>query len=279
MTLDYESEIFQVFARYENHITWMRFLDVTAASLGHSSDGRMRRPDELPLSPDVKNSDPPYTGSNGKDGLPFKTNWLGSALGVNTVTGLPIPVMHLTNNEEFRNAMWGRMWFQGSKDYVKALLKSAAERLKSKPEHTFVQVGLVKYHPASFRLGEYRDERQGGVWTSTNEWMPFDDVCGAFDDELYPEVDKGWYDVGFPTDDLDEDFGKEDEKDDEQDGDDQSGEEEQQPEEGEVDGDFDEGLQEASEDEQSEAFPFAETVETADAVERRRRRRRSARFV
>jgi hypothetical protein len=283
MTLDYESEMFQVFARYENHITWRRFRDTTPASLSHSSDGRMPRPDELRLSPDVKTSDPPYTGSNGKDGLPYRIDWTGSALGINTVTGLPIPVMHLTNNEAFRDAMWKRMWFQGSKDYGRRLLHAAGQRLKSKPEHTFVQVGLVKYHPASFRLSEYRDERVGGVWTSTNEWMPFDDVCGAFDEQLYPEgVEKGWYDVGFPTPELDDSADEEKNGDDEEkkegEGEEQQGEEEHV--DGEVDGDFGEGLEEAAEDQDVEAFPFAEEVEAAEAAaERRRRRRRGSRFV
>jgi hypothetical protein len=271
MALDYESELFQVFARYENHITWRRFKDLTPASLSHSSDGRMPRPDELRLSPDVKSSDPPYTGSNGKDGLPFRTDWTGSTLGINTVTGLPIPVMHLPLDEGYRNALWNRMWFQGSKEYGQKMLHAAAERLKSKPEHTFVQVGLIKYHPASFRLGEYRDERVGGVWTSTNEWMSFDDVCGDFDAELYPEdVEKGWFDVGYPTPELDE-SADEDHKDD-------GGEEHKDDEEkvdGEVDGDFGEGIDEAAEDQDVEAFPFAEVV---DFEERRRRRRRGSRL-
>jgi hypothetical protein len=287
ITLDYESELFQVFARYENHITFMRHQDTTPASLSHSSDGRMPRPDELRLSPDVKKSDPPYTGSNGKDGLPFRTDWVKSILGVNTVTGLPIPVMHLTNNEQFRDAMWGRMWFQGSKDYGKRLFKAAAERLKAKPEHTFVQVGSIKYHPASFRLSEYRDERQGGVWTSTNEWMPFDDVCGDFDDALYPEYDKGWFDVGFPTDELDESFDADKDKGDDkkEDGYDQENQDEQSDDEeqhvdGEIPGDFGLAAGEKPEDEQEEAFPFAETVETiVESGEKRRRRRRSSGIV
>lgn len=201
MTVDYESELFQVVAGYENHLTWMRFNDTTPGSRQHG-DGRMQRLDELPLAADVKQSDPPFTGSNGKDGLPFRESWPTIPLGINAITGRPFPVMHMTSSKGLRNTWWHKMWYVGSKEYSDKLADAAIGRVKSKNEHIFASINTIKYRPSALRLHEYNDERLGGAWTPQREFIPFQDVCEDFDDALYIEENKGWYDVGFPSESL-----------------------------------------------------------------------------
>lgn len=180
VTLDYESDVFQTSAYYTEYLTWMSFNHSTPSA--EKVGGNLKRIDQFVLMDDVLRSSPRFPTENVGGHMPTAKGWQDMMLGTNVITQQVFPVLHMTNEKRFRELWWPRMWFH---PHARALLESA-ERKSALGSGIIAKVdGVSHVISAKDKVGQEGQGNSPGVWTERSEFLYWENVCGAYQGELF----------------------------------------------------------------------------------------------
>jgi hypothetical protein len=182
LTLDYESDVFQTSAYYTEYLTWMSFNHST--TVGGQEGGMMKRIDQIVLTEDVARSRLPFGTEKMKGSVPTGKGWEDMMLGTNVITQLAFPLLHITNEKKYRELWYRKMWFY---PHAEALLE-AAKRAAAKPDsetRTIADVRGTAYVGAKGSVEDDNKTNGLGVWTDRNTYLPWDDLCSVYHNDLF----------------------------------------------------------------------------------------------
>jgi hypothetical protein len=182
VAIDYDSDAFQTSAYYIEYLTWMSFNHSTT-SLGQER-GSLTRMDQMVLTDDVLHSRPPFAIKNVDKSVPKGKGWKDMMLGTNVITQQAFPLLHITNEKKYRTIWWDRMWFH---PHAKALFEAAKESAaKLNPDTKIVAEARGTSYVGAKGLAD-RDGKADrlGVWTDRSKFLPWDDVCSGYDEDIF----------------------------------------------------------------------------------------------
>jgi hypothetical protein len=185
--LDYASSIFQVMNNSAEDIRFVKFdhpsVIASPSKLSASSfKNPIHLPPDLSLTPppfsqhevSTPNPDPPITAL---DNIEDKnTPWSDVELATNVIVpGSSVPAsLNFHGSESLISQIWEKMWFY---KHARALMR---QYIRS-PD------GPIAAEAAAAGGDRWWDLRggKGGVWTDRGEWLEWNEVCGAFDEEVF----------------------------------------------------------------------------------------------
>lgn len=179
VTVDYESDVFQTSAYYTEYLTWMSFNHST--SLVDQASGRIKRIDQLVLPEDILRSHPPFPADIVVGRMPTGKGWQDMMLGTNVIIQQVFPVLHITNEKRFRELWWPRMWFH---PHARALLEFA-KRKRAMGSQVIAKVEGAFHISTKGTVSKIGKENSPGAWTDRSELLYWEDVCGAYQEELF----------------------------------------------------------------------------------------------
>jgi hypothetical protein len=185
--LDYQSSIFQVMNNSAEDIRFITFnAPSTIASPSKLAASIFAKPISLP--PDLIVSPPPYaqhTVSSPNPNPPItaldtidsdEATWNDVSLATNVIVpGSSVPAsLTFRGSESLLSQLWESMWFhKNSRALMRLYIRSPDGPIAAK---------------AAARGGDkWWDLRggKGGVWTDKGQWLEWNEVCGAFDEEVF----------------------------------------------------------------------------------------------
>nr|POF11569.1 hypothetical protein CFP56_44407 [Quercus suber] len=194
LTVDHSSDAFLVNAWYTEYMTWMTFnhsVDVPRSQRGAYNPGRL---DRLQLPEDVLSSPGPYSAGVEGDGLPIEKGWKDVMLSVNTVSGEPFPLYHVTGFKVLLGWRWPRMWFH---PHGEALLKAARRKrlasIRAGEEQVVAEVRGTKYMAVAGHKGNSVEalraldeaNTKGGAWTDQGAYVPWSESCQHHEKDVF----------------------------------------------------------------------------------------------
>jgi hypothetical protein len=185
--LDYASSIFQIMNNSAEDIRFVKFdhpsVIASPSKLSASSfKNPINLPPDLGLTPppfsqhevSTPNPDPPITALDNIENQ--DTPWSDIELATNVIVpGSSVPTsLNFHGSEVLLSQMWGNMWFY---KHARALMR---QYIRS-PD------GPIAAEAAAAGGDRWWDLRggKGGVWTDRGEWLEWNEVCGAFDEEVF----------------------------------------------------------------------------------------------
>jgi hypothetical protein len=192
--VDYESQLFfnQVMSRED--VEWLKYNNVTKSErlqmeMGVPRESRLLLPDDIANLPSPFNQTrfakqettrPTWNATLDKLPNPDTDSWHTVPLMTNGHSATVPVLAHLNGDSKLRDTWWEKMWFFR---WARALLRK------------YVRSGHGFDAAQSALLGgqEWWDMRggRGGIWTDSESWFSFSDVCEGqerdlFDDDLGP---------------------------------------------------------------------------------------------
>jgi hypothetical protein len=189
ITLDYISSIFQIMNNSNEDVHMLSFDHPSIiASPSRISAAAFANPIHLPrdlnstLAPFSQyivsslHPDPPITTLDDMPGAWEKNSWEEIELATNVIVpGASVPAsLNFYGNEVLLSSMWSQMWYQ---KYARALMRQYIRSPAGPIAAEAAQEGGEKWW--DLRGGK------GGVWTDRGEWLDWNEVCGAFDSEVF----------------------------------------------------------------------------------------------
>jgi hypothetical protein len=182
--LDHESALFQTFAGYSNYLAWMVF----NRSPLHSGQATIE-PWRIDLQHDIVESRYPFAAITDDEAL-SNTSWREVPLGVNTVTGWIIPILHFTGDKSRRDEAWTRMWYFSKAEHLRRASSSSYQEAAI-GRAVINGVRWKKFDPST-RMGR-EPGGEWSAWSDQGEALPWDEICKEHEDILYggvsPDVD------------------------------------------------------------------------------------------
>ena len=181
ISLDYNIDIFQTAAGYNEYLTWMSFNHSTPTNLAPSS--RRPRLDELQLPADILSSRPPFETSVKLSELPSEKGWKDVILGVSVPGQTVFPLFHLTGDKGYRDRWWHYVWFH---PHGEALLAASAAPPKVNGPHVVTTVNGIQWIAANTSSNDSLPfAGRGGAWTDQGQHLSWNDLCGKWEKDLY----------------------------------------------------------------------------------------------
>ncbi|KAJ1333007.1 hypothetical protein MN608_02997 [Microdochium nivale] len=183
--LDYESNMWQTIAYYDEYLTWVRH-NISQHYISTMGDWNYQQPNYI-LPDDLVTLSPSPLAASERAGIHKSaithlsgelSSWSTVPLVVNTASMTIPPVVHFTGKKAYREIWWGRSWFY---PHQKVLLESLRQR------------GPVK-------TGPHRDAL-AGAWTFFDGklgWVDWEDgLCQPFEAKLQGEEELDPSELGF----------------------------------------------------------------------------------
>lgn len=187
--LDYFSSIFQTMNNSGEDVRFVKFNHPSIiASPSKLSAASFANPIHLPL--DLNDTAPPFAQHIVSSLKPDpsitaldtisspQTPWSEIELATNVIVpGSSVPVsLNFHGNKALLDVMWPKMWFYKSS---RALMRQYIRSPDGPIAAAAAREGGSKWW--DLRGGK------GGVWTDRGEWMEWNEVCGAFDKEVFAD--------------------------------------------------------------------------------------------
>ena len=190
--VDYSSQLFFTMTHAHQDTEWIQYNDTAALAnlqvrhgLPHPKSvvmpldlQRARSPFSFP--PDSIHHDTDQTGLDLELPDPTYNDWTNLPLAINVHSRKVSPVLHFNGEKSYLDTWWPRMWYH---PYAKPLLQKAIENppaLLAKERSLFSRIGGDE--PESFWSTV---TAAGGAWTDDGEWLSWDSLCGAYEDEIF----------------------------------------------------------------------------------------------
>ena len=191
IALDYTSSLFQMIdGPFKSDIKLVRFANISESlHMPRKVMKKIHIPDDLNATvPPFCLQSPSPEPLTALDTLPQSTSWSDIALATNMLTpDSPIVPSALHLPSETNDL--AQLWYN---PYARALLRQSF-RVPSIPINITIPSPLLLRPTKSKSLQQsprdvsYTDVRggRGGVWTDKGQWIEWNEVCGAFDEELF----------------------------------------------------------------------------------------------
>jgi hypothetical protein len=177
--LDYESSISLPTVFSEDDTEWVEYNN--QAWLDFYNYKRKIKPEEnkLLLQTDIAKTAAPLR-SNGSDGLPNK-KWSEVRLFTDIPTGYTPAIIHHNAHRDgmknLRSKVWDKIWFQPN---ARVLM----DKYMDTPVETLAIAGGREWMSG--------DEWKGGARDDVGVWLPYQDMCGGTEDEVFRDGKGAW---------------------------------------------------------------------------------------
>ncbi len=186
--LDYESTLFLGAAFQDHFIAWFGFGQHVEQPKDLNALDIMRPfPSELP--PDLESAPQPYAAVTKKsvaiianDGIKPES-WHNVSLATHILTHEVPALIHFTGYKPYRDEWWDRMWYFADADLLLRAGVAATKKPKPKPI-TVTRDGREWWNAVPPDPSKWHSGERGGAWSYAGEWLPWEDICGGFDDEV-----------------------------------------------------------------------------------------------
>ncbi|KAI5237588.1 hypothetical protein E4T42_09189 [Aureobasidium subglaciale] len=177
--LDYEGSISLPTVFSEDDTEWVNFDNQPWLDFFNYKRGIDKSDSKLILAQDiVKTAVPLY--SNGTDGIEVR-NWSQVPLFTNIPTGHTPAIIHHNAHRDgmksLRRSVWDKIWFQ---PYARVLLDQ------------YMDTPLTTLAVAGGREWRSSDEWKGGVRNDVDGWLPYQDICGGTETEIFRDGKGPW---------------------------------------------------------------------------------------
>lgn len=190
--VDYASEIGLNTVFAEDDTDWVNFADSEQLRRVQDDRGIPAESHRLgPIAMDIGNSTPPFATSEPLDKsehLP-SSNWEHVRLFTDVYTGVaPVVIHHNAHRngmKSLRETWWPLIWFQ---KYIRTLLRTAGD-VSDRPIAVKQTKGEWRREYWAMESDKMADRR--GVFAkdaSTGNWLSFEDLCGAYEDEIFRDA-------------------------------------------------------------------------------------------
>lgn len=177
--LDYEGSISLPTVFSEDDTEWVNLDDQAWLDFFNYKRNIDKAHSKLVLANDIADTAVPLT-SNGTDGVEPK-DWSQVPLFTNVPTGFTPAIIHHNAHRDgmknLRRTVWDKIWFQ---PYARVLMGQ------------YMDTPLSALAVAGGREWRSSDEWKGGVRDDVGQWLPYQDVCGGTEDEVFRDGKGSW---------------------------------------------------------------------------------------
>ena len=200
--LDYESALFQTVGYYQKFISWLWF--DAAKGEGQQLSQSFTNSHGFELPEDILASSSPFSleskshwktvtpgdeeSREAATKLPLRRKWKDLPLATNVVTKQIFAVIHFTFVKELRDEWWRKMWYyQHGKEMLLASARKPKAPTIDKPVQGRMWWNVEASHLAdSGQVLKSTQGQKGGAWSDQGKWIPWDDVCLAYEGLIFP---------------------------------------------------------------------------------------------
>lgn len=177
--LDYEGSISLPTVFSEDDTEWVNFDNTPWVDFYNVKRNIDKSQNKLVLHQDISKTPAPFH-SNGTDDLEAK-EWAQVPLFTNVPTGYTPAIIHHNAHRDgmknLRRKVWDKIWFQ---PYARVLMDQ------------YMDSPLTTLAVAGGRQWKSSDEWKGGVRDDVGAWLPYQDVCGGTEDEVFRDGKGPW---------------------------------------------------------------------------------------
>jgi hypothetical protein len=177
--LDYEGAISLPTVFSEDDTEWVNFDNQIWIDFFNYKRNIDDEHNKLLLAQDIAKTAAPLQ-SNGTDGLEAR-NWSQVPLFTNVPTGFTPAIIHHNAHRDgmknLRTKVWDKIWFQ---PYARVLM----DQYMDAPLTTLAVTGGREWRSS--------DEWKGGARDDVGQWLPYQDVCGGTEDEVFRDGKGPW---------------------------------------------------------------------------------------
>lgn len=177
--LDYEGSISLPTVFSEDDTEFVNFDNQPWIDFFNYKRGIDKSQNKLILHQDIAKTAAPFH-SNGTDDLEAK-DWSQVPLFTNVPTGYTPAIIHHNAHRDgmknLRRKVWDKIWFQ---PYARVLMEQ------------YMGTPLTTLAVAGGRQWKSSDEWKGGVRDDVGAWLPYQDVCGGTEDEVFRDGKGPW---------------------------------------------------------------------------------------